>query len=60
MVFIFRGRGEGGVEKEFEREVLDRLAVIETKLDLIVMNCRDCQKIIMQHSVAIVEIAASF
>ena len=29
-------------EKTFEREVLDRLVTIETKLDPFVTNCRDC------------------
>lgn len=46
-------------EKEFEREVLDRLAVIETKLDPITVNCRDCNKLVSQHSVAIAEVTAS-
>lgn len=46
-------------EKEFEREVLDRLAIIETKLDPFVSQCRDCHRVLNQHSVDIATVAAS-
>lgn len=50
--------GEQMGEKDFEREVLDRLAIIETKLDPVLSNCRECNKIIGQHSVSIAELCA--
>ena len=46
-------------EKEFEREVLDRLAIIETKIDPFLCQCHECQKTITEHSVHIAEIALS-
>ena len=46
-------------DKEFEREVLDRLAVIETKLDPVVHGGRDCQRVVNQHSVDLATVAAS-
>ena len=46
-------------EKEFEREVLDRLAIIETKLNPFVTQCRDCHKILTQHSIDLATVAAS-
>lgn len=52
-------RGGSVPEKEFEREVLDRLAVIETKLDPIVHGCRDCQRMLNQHSIDLATVAAS-
>lgn len=46
-------------EKTFEREVLDRLIKMETKLDAITIQCPQCQTQIGSHGIALATIDAS-
>lgn len=48
-----------GEQQDFEKEVLKRLTVIETKLEPFTDNCRDCQKIIGDQRTEIATLTAS-
>jgi len=57
--FYFYGGGELAEEKTFEREVLDRLITMETKLDAITSSCPKCQSDITAHGIALATLEAS-
>ena len=48
-----------GEPKTFEREVLDRLITMETKIDVITVQCPPCQTKINNHDIAIATVEAS-
>lgn len=46
-------------EKEFEREVLDRLITVETLLKTLTVQCPQCQAKLITHGEEIVSLTAS-
>ena len=58
-ILNFLGGGELEKEKPFEREVLDRLITMETKIDTIAVQCPQCQSKVGSHAVALATVDAS-
>lgn len=46
-------------EKEFERELSDRLTRLETKMDIVLAQCPPCQARVQSHEIALAKLNES-